>query len=135
MDASLLRVGKPMLVEIVRDAAVEATDSRFRPAAQGRERSSRAGSDEGWASWLRVMRKDGSAVTIGLEAALTRDVEGDDGEVIHEGCLREVLERRRARSGRRCGDRIRPRAWVRADRHESERSSRIAGSGSPQPPG
>jgi hypothetical protein len=91
MDASLLRVGKPMLVEIVSDAAVETTDGRLRPAAQGREGSGRAGPDEGWASRLRVMREDGSAMAVGLETALTRDVEGDHGKVIHECGLREVL--------------------------------------------
>jgi len=78
MDASLLRVGKPMLVEIVGDAAVKTTDGRLGPAAQGREGPRRGGADERGTGRLRVMCEDGLAVPIGFETALTRDVEGDD---------------------------------------------------------
>jgi hypothetical protein len=77
MDASLLRVGKPVL-EVVGDAGVESTDGRRGPTAHGREGSRRARSDEGRPRRLALMGEDGSAVAIGLEAALTRDVKGDE---------------------------------------------------------
>ena len=78
MGASLLRVSEPVL-EIVGDAGVETTDGGRGPTAHGREGAGGAGPDDRGPGRLVVVGQDGSAVAIGLEAALTRDVEGDDG--------------------------------------------------------
>jgi hypothetical protein len=77
MDASLLRVGKPV-GEIVRDPGVQAADSGGGAAAHGREGPSGGRAYEGRPCRPVPVRQDGSAMAIGLDAAFACDVESDD---------------------------------------------------------
>ena len=80
--AGLFRVGKTLL-EVLGDGGVQMADGSGGTAAHGREGTCRGCSGEGRPSRPLQPCQVGSAMAIGLLAALTRDIECDVGEMGH----------------------------------------------------